>query len=69
MIAVDKILRSAWVAMSDPDRLTTIAGAVPPLIQLGIAFGLPVTDVQRDAILGVSLAVIGYYTAKKNQIL
>lgn len=55
--------------LRSPDALTTIAGSVPPLLQLAIAFGLPVTDPQRDAILGLCVAVIGYYTAKKNEFL
>jgi hypothetical protein len=55
-------------ALQNSDNLTTIAGALPPVLQLAIAFGLPVTPPQRDAIFGLCMAVIGYYTAKKNEI-
>jgi hypothetical protein len=56
-------------ALQRPDTLTTIAGSVPPLLQLAIAFGAPVTEAQRDAIFGLCMAIIGYYTTKKNEVL
>lgn len=52
-----------------PDLLTTIAGSIPPLLQLAIALGVDISDPQRDAIIGFCLAVIGYYTAKKSEVL
>jgi ABC-type antimicrobial peptide transport system permease subunit len=52
-----------------PDSLTTIAGAILPILQLAILFGAPITPEQKDAIFSAVLALIGYYTAKQNQVL